>query len=165
MSLKTKDGSPVEQFKALGGFGSFEDNFSDLEQYYPDIEKVYKRVKDKSEGVFAEAGYKIVVLGGMMGGMLMRYTLSLASIKDFLLLIIYFLSEVCYQKHLLFEKYLAVVHQLYSLAFFPGLACEIQGQPTVHRHRYDQSLAICQPLACRSMKSSLHSAYLLWLHR
>ena len=70
MSLKTKDGNPVEQFKALGGFGSFEDNFSDVEQYYPELEKLYKKVKDKAEGVYAEAGYKTVVLGGMMGGML-----------------------------------------------------------------------------------------------
>ena len=70
MSLKTKDGTPVELFKALGGFGSFEDNFSDIEQYYPEFEALYKKVKDKSEGVYAEAGYKTVVLGGMMGGML-----------------------------------------------------------------------------------------------
>ncbi len=70
MTLKTKEGAPVELFKALGGFGSFDDNFSDIEKYYPDIENLYKKVKDKSEGVYAEAGYKTVVLGGMMGGML-----------------------------------------------------------------------------------------------
>ena len=70
MSMKTKDGTPVEQFKPLGGFGSFEDNFSDIEQYYPELEKLYKKVKDKTEGVYAQAGYKTVVLGGMMGGML-----------------------------------------------------------------------------------------------
>lgn len=70
MSLKTKDGTPVDQWVVFGGYGSFEDNFSDIEQYYPDIEKLYKRVKDKSEGVFAKAGYKTVVLSGMMGGML-----------------------------------------------------------------------------------------------
>ena len=70
MSLKTKEGTPVEMFKALGGFGSFEDNFSDVEQYYPELEKLYRKVKDKTEGVYAEAGYKTVVLSGMMGGML-----------------------------------------------------------------------------------------------
>jgi TldD protein len=70
MNSKTKDGTPVELFKALGGFGSFEDNFSDVEKYYPELDKLYKRVKDKTEGVYAEAGYKTVVLGGMMGGML-----------------------------------------------------------------------------------------------
>lgn len=70
MSLKSKDGTPVEMFKALGGYGSFEDNFSDVEKYYPELEKLYKKVKDKTEGVYAEAGYKTVVLGGMMAGML-----------------------------------------------------------------------------------------------
>lgn len=70
MNLETKDGTPVELFKALGDFGSFDDNFSDIEKYYPDLEALYKKVKDKSEGVYAEAGYKTVVLGGMMGGML-----------------------------------------------------------------------------------------------
>lgn len=70
MSLKTKDGNPVDLFEALGGFGSFEDNFADVEQYYPKIDTLYKKVKDKAEGVYAEAGYKTVVLGGLMGGML-----------------------------------------------------------------------------------------------
>ena len=70
MSAKTKDGAPVELFKALGGYGCFDDVFSDLEKYYPDIDKLYKRVMDKKEGIYAEAGYKTVVLGGMMGGML-----------------------------------------------------------------------------------------------
>ena len=70
MSAETKDGSPVELFKALGGFGSFEDNFGDVSKYYPDIDELYKKVMDKREGVYAEAGYKTVVLGGMMGGML-----------------------------------------------------------------------------------------------
>ena len=70
MTLKTKGGSPVELFKALGGFGSFEDQFSDIEKYYPVLDDLYKKVKDKSEGIYADAGYKTVVLGGMMGGML-----------------------------------------------------------------------------------------------
>ncbi len=70
MTSKTKDGVPVELFKALGGYGSFDDHFSDIESYYPEVEKLYKKVKDKTEGVYAEAGYKTVVLGGMMGGML-----------------------------------------------------------------------------------------------
>ena len=30
MTAETKDGVPVEMFKAFGGFGSFRDHFSDL---------------------------------------------------------------------------------------------------------------------------------------
>ena len=70
MSAEAKDGTPVEMFKALGGAGSFADHFSDITKYYPELETLYKKVKDKTEGVHAEAGYKQVVLGGMMGGML-----------------------------------------------------------------------------------------------
>ena len=70
MSAETKDGVPVELFKAFGGFGSFHDHFSEPEKMYPDIDGLYKKLMDKKEGVYAEAGYKTVVLGGMMGGML-----------------------------------------------------------------------------------------------
>ena len=70
MSAETKDGIPVELFRAFGGFGSFGDHFADPEKLYPGIDQLYQRLMDKKEGVYAEAGYKTVVLGGMMGGML-----------------------------------------------------------------------------------------------
>ena len=70
MSAETKDGVPVELFKAFGGFGSLYDHFGNLEKIYPEIDKLYQKLMDKKEGVYAEAGYKTVVLGGMMGGML-----------------------------------------------------------------------------------------------
>lgn len=70
MSAETKDGVPVELFKALGGAGSFEDNFKDVSKYYSDIDELYKQVMDKKEGVYADAGYKTVILGGMLAGML-----------------------------------------------------------------------------------------------
>ena len=70
MSAETKDGVPVELFRAFGGFGSFGDHFADPEKLYPGIDQLYQRLMDKKEGIYAEAGYKTVVLGGMMGGML-----------------------------------------------------------------------------------------------
>ena len=70
MSAETKEGVPVELFKAFGGFGSFFDHFTDPETLYPVIDQLYQKLMDKKEGVYAEAGYKTVVLGGMMGGML-----------------------------------------------------------------------------------------------
>ena len=70
MSAETKDGVPVELFKAFGGFGGFQDHFAAPEKLYPEIDGLYRRLMDKKEGVYAEAGYKTVVLGGMMGGML-----------------------------------------------------------------------------------------------
>ena len=70
MSVETKNGVPVELFKAFGGFGSFYDHFREPEKLYPGIDELYGKLMDKKEGVYAEAGYKTVVLGGMMGGML-----------------------------------------------------------------------------------------------
>ncbi len=70
MSAETKDGTPVELFKAFGGFGCFRDNFTDPAKLYPGIDGLYQRLMDKKEGIYAEAGYKTVVLGGLMGGML-----------------------------------------------------------------------------------------------
>ncbi len=66
----TKDGIPIELFKAFGGFGSFEDYFSDTKWMYPAIDALYKRLMDKKEGVYAQAGYKTVVLGSDLAGML-----------------------------------------------------------------------------------------------
>ena len=70
MNAESKAGMPVEMFKAFGGFGSFADNFGNMDSIWPEIDRLYQRVMDKREGVYAEAGYKTVVLGGMMGGML-----------------------------------------------------------------------------------------------
>jgi len=66
----TKDGVPIELFKAFGGAGSFEDNFSSVEWMYKGIDALYKTLMDKKEGVYAQAGYKTVILGGDLSGML-----------------------------------------------------------------------------------------------
>ena len=70
LNAESKEGVPVELFKAIGGFGSFFDNFSNVEKYFPDIDELYKKLMDKKEGVYAEAGYKTVILSGFMSGML-----------------------------------------------------------------------------------------------
>ena len=70
MSAESKSGAPVELFRAFGGAGSFDDNFADLSPLYPGIDELYKRLMDKKEGVYAEAGNKTVILSGYMGGML-----------------------------------------------------------------------------------------------
>ena len=70
LTAQTPAGAPVELFKAFGGLGSFDDWFETPEALYPEIDRLYQRLMDKKEGVFAEAGVKTVILGGMMGGML-----------------------------------------------------------------------------------------------
>lgn len=70
MNAETDDGKPVEQYEPFGGFGGFESNFDDPEKLYPQIDALYERLMQKREGVYAEAGEKTVVLGGIMTGML-----------------------------------------------------------------------------------------------
>ena len=70
MTAESKSGAPVELFKAFGGAGCFADHFSDVTVYYPAIDELYHHLRNKAEGVYAEAGNKTVILGGMMGGML-----------------------------------------------------------------------------------------------
>lgn len=70
LTAESKSGVPVELFKAFGGGGSFEDHFTDVTALYPEIDRLYRQLMDKTEGVYADAGVKTVILGGMMGGML-----------------------------------------------------------------------------------------------
>ncbi len=70
LSAETLDGQPIELFECFGGLGSFGDNFSDTAPIYEGIRKLHKELMDKREGVYAQAGIKTVVLGGMVSGMI-----------------------------------------------------------------------------------------------
>ena len=70
MDAETKEGLPVEIFKAIGGEGNFADNFLSFDEAYREAEDIYENLMKKREGVYADAGEKTVILGGMMTGML-----------------------------------------------------------------------------------------------
>ena len=70
MTAQTPAGTPVELFKAVGGEGTFDVNFTDPMQYAPVVDSLYEQLMQKREGVYADAGRKTVILGGMMTGML-----------------------------------------------------------------------------------------------
>ncbi len=70
LSAETPSGVPVEVFHAFGGEGTFDINFSDPSCLYGTIDKLYENLMKKREGVYADAGEKTVILGGMMTGML-----------------------------------------------------------------------------------------------
>lgn len=70
LSAETPAGMPVELFKAFGGNGTFDINFTDPAALYAEIDKLYERLMHKREGVYADAGKKTVILDGMMTGML-----------------------------------------------------------------------------------------------
>ncbi len=70
LNAETNDGVPVELFEAYGGEGSFNSNFKNPEDLFPKIDGLYEKLMQKREGIYADAGEKTVILGGMMTGML-----------------------------------------------------------------------------------------------
>ena len=70
LDAMTEAGMPVELYKAFGGRGTFGANFNDPSELYAGIDELYEQIMQKREGVYADAGEKTVILGGMMTGML-----------------------------------------------------------------------------------------------
>ena len=70
LSAETDAGAPVELFKAFGGRGTFDIQFTDPSALHAGIDELYEHIMQKKEGVYADAGEKTVILGGMMTGML-----------------------------------------------------------------------------------------------
>ncbi len=70
LTAETPDGKPIELFKPFGGEGHFERNFNNPSLLYTEIDSLYERLMEKRQGVYASAGEKTVILGGMMTGML-----------------------------------------------------------------------------------------------
>lgn len=70
LNSETTSGMPIELFVPQGGFGNFLDNFDDPKKLYAKIDALYEKLMHKREGVYAEAGYKTVVLDGKLAGML-----------------------------------------------------------------------------------------------
>lgn len=70
LNTESASGVPVELYTPVGGFGNFEDVFSDPALLRPETDRLYETLMRKREGVHADAGYKTVVLGGFLSGML-----------------------------------------------------------------------------------------------
>ena len=70
LNSESASGVPLELYKPIGGYGNFDDIFKTPSQVYADIDALYETLMQKREGVYAEAGYKTVVLGGILSGML-----------------------------------------------------------------------------------------------
>lgn len=70
LTSETASGIPIELFEPFGGEGAFEENFKNPEDLFPKIDILYEKLMQKREGVYADAGEKTVILGGIMTGML-----------------------------------------------------------------------------------------------
>ncbi len=65
-----KNGSPVSLGDAFGGFGQFEDLFSEPSLLYPEIDTIYEHLMKKAEGIYPVAGIKEVILDADLAGIL-----------------------------------------------------------------------------------------------
>lgn len=70
MTAEGPDGSPIDMYSPIGGFGNFKERFKDPSALFPAIDRCHKKLMDKCSGVYAEAGLKTVIIGGSLGGML-----------------------------------------------------------------------------------------------
>ncbi len=70
LTANHKDGTPVELYEVFGGFGCFDEQFNTPDVLFPKIDELYRRLLDKTEAVYADAGEKICILDGILSGML-----------------------------------------------------------------------------------------------
>lgn len=70
LTAEGKDGNPIEMFTPVGGYGTFDENFTSPELIYGEVDKLYDKLMRKCEGVYAEAGIKTCVIGHELTGML-----------------------------------------------------------------------------------------------
>ena len=70
LTAATPDGRPVELYDVFGGRGTFDMLFTDPAACYAKIDALYERIMEKANGIYAEAGEKTVILGGILSGML-----------------------------------------------------------------------------------------------
>ena len=71
MILTTENNNvPTELMEVFGGLGQLEDNFVDVESFYPKIDEMVNQLMQKSNGVHAKAGFHDVVLDADLAGIL-----------------------------------------------------------------------------------------------
>lgn len=80
-----RDGRPVQLYKMFGGLGQFEDNFNDPKELFEGIEGLYKKLIDKKNGVYPEAGLKEVVMDSGITGLLAHEAIGHTTEADLVL--------------------------------------------------------------------------------
>lgn len=79
------DGAPVDLMDIQGGFGIFAENFKDPTSHFEAIDKLYEKVVQKSEGVYAEAGIKECILNSDLTGILAHEAVGHTVEADFVM--------------------------------------------------------------------------------
>lgn len=70
MTADTPDGVPVELYTPLGGYGHFDQLFTDPTLYLPKLDALYESIMKKREGVYTDAGLRKCILHPELAGML-----------------------------------------------------------------------------------------------
>lgn len=78
-----KDGAIYDLYDLVGGLGQYEDFFTDPEKLYGQIDTLYKRLREKAEGVYPEAGIKEVILDSKISGILAHEAIGHTVEADF----------------------------------------------------------------------------------
>ena len=69
ISFQAHDGV-VEVYDTFGGFGEAQDHLQDVERIFPQLDNLYRELRDKADGVFCEPGEHNVILDSAMAGIL-----------------------------------------------------------------------------------------------
>lgn len=70
LTAQAKDGTNVELYKVFGGRGFFTEVFSSPDELFGGIDLLYESLMKKAEGVYADAGYRDVVMHPNLAGIL-----------------------------------------------------------------------------------------------
>lgn len=85
LMVDTGPDGPVQSYRALGGFGQFEDIYSDPKEAYEEIEKIYQETQDMKEAIYARAGSFDCVLDARLAGILAHEAIGHTTEADFVL--------------------------------------------------------------------------------
>ncbi len=80
-----KDDAPCSLGDSFGGFGQFEDLFSDPAILYPKIDEIYEHLIKKTEGIYPDAGIKDVILDADLAGILAHEAIGHTTEADIVL--------------------------------------------------------------------------------
>ena len=70
LTAEAKDGTNVELYKVFGGRGFFTEVFSSPDELLGGIDVLYENLMKKAEGIYADAGYRDVVMHPNLAGIL-----------------------------------------------------------------------------------------------
>ena len=80
-----KDGAPVNVMDVWGGLGQLEDKFHEPSEFYPEVDRLVEKLKQKANGVYPEAGTKDVILDADLAGILAHEAIGHTTEADFVM--------------------------------------------------------------------------------